>query len=346
MKVADKIEKYLALISNRNMFNKFTEEEQDPIYELEAEILIKYGLPGSFYFSNLLQKNAVNEDDSAVTVEYFMEFIAIIAADYLSSSPKTNREILEHAKEHKLSCDNVLMYMDIITHMYCVFVYEQLYMRNIITIDEALYALEYYKAYESSINPTLIYTDDFEVKINFDKFFELKNNGAPYIEEYLKHEIDIRLKTEADDKDFYTIAFNVKKWRKSIEVNIFYIIKIEINEEDSNECFVDILYQNAIKNWLAATIICDRPILELFFDNSRFAIYASLLRSNIEQGVLYMNLRKHFKMKHLEVIGLTMKLKKETGNDFYILQQVKIINPHYDINQIKGSVDIYNDLPF
>ena len=321
MELTDKITTYLELISERNIYDKFTEEEQDPIYELEGEILKTYGLPASFYFSTLLQKNAVNEDDSSVTVEYYMEFLSIIAAEYLSTPAKTNREILEEAKQNKLSCDNVLMYMDIITHTYCVYVYEQLYMRNVITIEEALYALEYYKRNEDDINPTLLYSDDFDVKINFDKFFELRNNGAPYIEEYLKHEIDVRLRTEADDKDFYSIAFEVKKWRKFIEVDKFYIVKIEVNEEDDNyECHVDIVYQNSFKKWLAAVIICDKTILELFFDNSRFAIHASLLKSNMEEGVRYMNLRKHFKMKHLEIIGLSMKLKKESDSDFYILR--------------------------
>ena len=36
-------------------------------------------------------------------------------------------------------------------------------MRNIITIEEALYALEYYKRNEDDINPTLLYSDDFDV---------------------------------------------------------------------------------------------------------------------------------------------------------------------------------------
>jgi len=344
MKVSEKIEKYIDLISDRNRLDKFTEEEQDPIYDLEEEILTAYGLPGSYYYSTLLQKLAVNEDDSGVSVELFMELISIIAEEYLTSSPKTNREILIHAKEHKLSSDNVLMYMDIITHTYCVFVYEQLYMRNIISIDEALYALEYYKKNEDDINPTLVDSDDFEVKINFDKFFELKNNGAPYIEEYLKHEIDVRLRTEADDKDFYSIAFEVKRWRKYLEVGTFYIVKIEVNEEE--ECYVDILYRTAFKKWLAAVIICDKTILELFFDNSRFAIHASLLRSNIEEGVRYMNLRKHFKMKHLEIDGLNMKLKKEADSDFYVLQKVKINNPYYNYQHIKELVDNREDLPF
>ena len=347
MKVAEKIEKYIDLISDRNRLDKFTEEEQDPIYDLEEEILTAYGLPGSFYFSTLLQKMAVNEDDSGVSVELFMELISLVAEEYLTSSPKTNREILIHAKEHKLSCDNVLMYMDIITHTYCVFVYEQLYMRNIITIEEALYALEYYKRNEDDINPTLLYSDDFDVKINFDKFFELKNNGAPYIEEYLKHEIDVRLRTEADDKDLYSIAFDVKRWKKFIEVDKFYIVKIEVNEEDDNyECHVDIVYQNSFKKWLAAVIICDKIVLELFLDNSRFAIHASLLRSNIEEGVRYLNLRKHFKMKHLEINGLSMKLKKETDSDFYVLQKVNINNPYYYNENITELVDKRDDLPF
>ena len=186
-----------------------------------------------------------------------------------------------------------------------------------------------------------------KLQINFDKFFELKNNGAPYIEEYLKHEIDVRLRTEADDKDFYSIAFDVKRWKKFIEVDKFYIVKIEVNEEDDNyECHVDIVYQNSFKKWLAAVIICDKIVLELFLDNSRFAIHASLLRSNIEEGVRYLNLRKHFKMKHLEINGLSMKLKKESDSDFYILQKVKINNPNYNYQHIKELVDNRDDLPF
>src|SRR4051812_32230084 len=108
MNIRGKLKKYICLIVDRSVNDKFTIVDQDPIYELENDILEWFGLPTSFTISSSLQWVIINIHGETITVAGLKRYLQKQAIDYLLSDPLTDKELLEAGKKNKKPFDDVL----------------------------------------------------------------------------------------------------------------------------------------------------------------------------------------------------------------------------------------------
>jgi len=194
MNVREKLKQYINLIEDRYVHDKFTIVDQDPIYELENEILEVFGLPASFTISNTLQEAILDENGKPITVADLKGFLQEMATDYLVSKPLTDKQLLMKGKRNKTAFDDVLQYMDILPHRYCVFIYEELYCKNIINEQEAINALHKYAGTDDTyINSFITSNGDFDLKIDFAAYNILCQSGFPYLNEFVQYEISWKI---------------------------------------------------------------------------------------------------------------------------------------------------------
>ena len=309
MDLSQEIKEYINLL--KEMYNKgdFSFEKQDIIYDLEEEILNKYGLPNSFEISSLVQDNAFHKDDPEEAVVFLISYLTHFATEFLSAPVDTDRQILERGKLNKSPFDNVLPYMKIDKHSYCIFIYEQLYCRDKINVEEVIDALRAFSGdCENEIQKLICFTDDYMININFEAYKLLHKKGLPFVEEYIQYQIERISRTPADCKDWNRLLRNMKYRPEIILIEHFYIIKIECYEY-GDECFLNIIYEDKFHFWKAIVLMGTRDELEIILSHSRFNENASLIRSNLSEKVLCLNLRE-FSMLQLEIINLPLRLKR------------------------------------
>jgi hypothetical protein len=307
MNIHEKLKKYISLIEDRYVNNKFTIEEQDPVYKLEQEILFTYGLPKAFYISNTLQKAILDENANPLTVEKLSTFLQQMATDYLQSPSATDREILEEGKINKTVFDNVLPYMNILPHKYCIFIYEALYCRDKITVDEALSALHKFANDNTTYMYSLVHLNfSNEIKIDFEVWFKLKEAGYLYLDDFIHNEINIRLRGEADNKLWATLF--TKKTRLANEMNLdhFYITSIEFHESNQTY-YLDTIFKAKNQAWYALVLVCDEAHFAVILHCCKYAVQNSIVRSNFENGVEILDL-KNSDTPQLEINGITLQL--------------------------------------
>lgn len=95
---------------------------------------------------------------------------------------------------------------------------------------------------------------------------------------------------------------------ETIALEHFFIVKIECYKY-GDDCFLNVIYEDKYHFWKGVIIMCNRDELKIILFHSRFNENASLIRTNLSEKVLCLNLRE-FSMLHLEIIGLSLKLKK------------------------------------
>lgn len=348
MNIDEKIKKYILLIEDRNLNDKFTIEEQDPIYDLEEEILTAYGLPMASEISEELQNEVVDENNKHKSLIYVKKYLQKTANNYLNSPAKTDKEILEDGKANKKPFDNVFHYMGIFPHSYCVYLYEELYCRNKITTEEMIRCVNIFRVNEKHFNK-LILGNYKEQKINFKVYRMLVALGIPYIDEFMQFEHNINSRDEADNISWSNTYNEETDLSDAINIHHFYIKSIFF-DAFINIYMLDILFKAQDFQWHALLLGIEHDFLETLFDYSRFEFEAALLRSNINSGKIALNLRE-YDMKQLEIIGINLELenisrKNVPCRDFKLINFSKTNNIS-PINKINFSVKKSNDdLPF
>lgn len=318
------------------MYSKgdFSMEKQDIIYDLEEEILNSYGLPGSFEISSLVQDSAFHEDDPDKAVTYLSSYIADLAIRFLLAPADTDRQILESGKLNITPFDNVLPYMKIDKHPYCIFIYEELYCREKINVEEVIDALRAFRVdCKNEIQKLICFADDYTLTINFEVYNHLHQKGLPFMEEYIQHEIDKRFRTPADCKDWNRIIQKMKYLPETIALEHFFIVKIECYEY-GDDCFLNVIYEDKNHFWKGVVIMCTRDELKIILSHSRFNVNASLIRSNLSENILCLNLRE-FSMLHLEIVGLALNLNK--------IEKESDSADHLGFYEIKRYDNFHND---
>lgn len=161
MDLSQKIKDYIHLLKKMYRKGDFSMEKQDIIYDLEEEILNSYGLPGSFEISSLVQDSAFQEDDPDKAITFLSSYLANLATRFLLAPADTDRQILESGKLNETPFDNVLPYMNIDKHPYCVFIYEELYCKVKIKVEEVIDALRAFRGdSENEIEKLICFNND------------------------------------------------------------------------------------------------------------------------------------------------------------------------------------------
>lgn len=349
MNIHEKLKQYICLIEDRYVNNKFTIEAQDPIYKLEEEILIAYGLPKAFYISNTLQEFVLDENAKPLPVKEISIFLQKMATDYLQSPSNTNKEILETGKLNKTVFDNVLPYMNVIPHSYCIFVYEELYCRDKITIDEAVNALQRFANDETYYMSSLIWFDIAnEIKIDFGAYNKLQEAGYLYLDEFIQNEINTRLRNEADNKIWKKLFRKKDRLPEEMDLAHFYITRIEYHDTEETY-YLDIIFKAENQSWYALVVVCNQAHFTVIVQSCKYAVQNTIVRANLENGVKILELKK-LETPQLEVNGITLKLfllNNQHGDDS-MKGYYEISCYYFSFTELVTSIDapINNELPF
>ena len=343
MNLINNIEKYINLIEDRDKKDMYTIEEQDPIYELEEEILRFFGLPTSFSISECLQEAVLNENGAPLNAEELKHFIQKLSTDYLQSKPFTDKEILQIGKKNKTAFDDVLPLMGIIPNGYCVFIYETLFCRDKINIDEAIAALYKYSKDESSyINTLVSIIDDYELKVDFVAYSKLKDEGYPYLDEFIQLEISLVCRTKADTKAWSSLFKKKTRLGETLELSCYFITRIEYSNPD-DPIFLNTIFKTSNHEWFGIVIVCNDQNFEAILSNSKFAYHSSLIRCNINSGVSILDLQTDFIMRQLEITGLHLNLfSSNTNEEQNDLEGYYSINSCYVIDLDNKDIAVNN----
>jgi len=351
MTIQEKLQAYISLISERYEYDNFSIEGQDPIYELEADILQAYGLPTAFSISNALQERVLDDKGNPIAADALEAYLTLTATHYLQSKPLTDKAILENGKKNKTPYDDVLQYMNITTHHYCVFIYEELYCGNRITVEEALYALNQFSSvHEKAACSLLTYHNEYELSINFEALNTLYQSGFPYLDLFIQDAINKQYRTAADNK--YREELFEKKGRlgNAFELYHFYVSRIECSNT-SDFIFLDCIFNDRNDQWFGIVIICDKLHFDIILSSARYGTQASLVRANIENGVLLLNPKRDSTIPQIEIIGLALALQSETTDEdnepsgYYTIQSYRHYNPS-ELPEYKNDVIARDGLPF
>ncbi len=318
----------MRLLRDIKISGSYTFDNWTPIYELEEIILEKFGLPPSFEISSTIQEAVPDDPDLVLAAEKFLGWLAGYASEYLMRQPETDRSILEKGKREKQPFDNVLPYMNLSTQSYSVFIYEELFCTDRISIDCALAVLNRFRQLEGQITSLISFDDPYNIKIDFSVYRELHGANIPYLEEYLQHQIDIRARNEADIQDWHRLFTKGRKLPGVLTISHFHILKIECHEYDE-DCFLNIIFSRKKDRWYGVVVSCSLSQLESLLNHSRFNEQASLVRANLSNQVRQIDLYQDYSMRQLEITGIPIHLKvtsdsyPSTGNPgFYLLNAI------------------------
>jgi hypothetical protein len=257
------------------------------------------------------------------------------AAGFLSETPQTDRQILEAGKAGREAFDNVLPYMDICPHTYCVFIYEELYCRDTISTDEALAAFRAFSKKENEISNLIRFKDDCVIKINFDIYRALCSQFIPYLDNYLQYQIDIHTRHPADKKDWANLFRRSSQLSRRMSIDHFFVTKIQCFQHQPI-CFLNIIFQQCKQRWYGLILQCLGHDLEKILDHSRYNNHASLIRANLSENVSELDLRD-FCMNQLEITGLIIGLERVDEVNY----------GYYDLLFVYDNLEINSDqLPF
>ena len=340
-------EKYISMLKSIHNKNEFTTGEWASIYDLERGILARFGLPNSFKLSSFVQEAALDSGDVGEESNRFIQLLTNCASDYLLAPIRSDKEIMEIGRRCKIPFDNVLPYMGIDTHSYCVFVYEELYCQGKITVKEAIEAFKMSMDDDDNLLSKFVqFVGEYNLQINFEIYFRLHQMQIPFIDAYLQHEIDIRSRNAADNKDWHKLFAKGKGLPFIISIRHFFIFKLECYEH-GNDCFLNIIFEGNNDQWYGIILYCTRDTLNRIFSHCRFHTHSSLIRANLSENVLALNFQKDFPMRNIEIIELPLQLKmiieEDTGSPtkgYYTIN-----DPEENIfSQYGGIID--PELPF
>ncbi len=294
-----------------------------------------------------MQEAVLDENAKPLPVEKLSIFLQKMATDYLQSSSHTDKKILETGKLNKTVFDDVLSYMNVIPHTYCIYVYEELYCRDKITVEEAMNALHKFANDETDYMSSLIWYDiTNEIKIDFGAYNQLQEAGYLYLNEFIQNEINMRLRSEADNK-IWKILFR-KKDRLTEEMNLahFYITRIEYHDTEETY-YLDIIFKAENQGWYALVVVCDQAHFSIILQSSKYAVQNSIVRANFENGVKVLDL-KNSETPQLEINLITLKLFLLNHHNKSMKGYYGISCYNFSISEMVTCIDapMNRDLPF
>jgi hypothetical protein len=159
--------------------------EQGIAYEnviyLSDCILDKFGLPHSNSYSKFIE-NTKNKNE----IDKCIEILEKEATKYLNSQPLYDQRILKEAIELKLDADDVLAEIKVISHIYTVFVYDQILLKRKDLVENILKEFDILKNNNELLNDLGVISDSMEFSIKNKSHENIKKFNLLYFEQYLK----------------------------------------------------------------------------------------------------------------------------------------------------------------
>jgi hypothetical protein len=152
----------------------------EEIFSLEDDILKSFGLPENSKFAQILKCENIPSNQE---LEKMISFLENIASEYLLAPTETSISVLAKAKDLKLDAFSVLPELKIITHIYSIFVYEEVLLKEKDTPENVLKELELFNTDESIL---LVNKLIESFRINTEQNFEKQNiSELKYINEFI-----------------------------------------------------------------------------------------------------------------------------------------------------------------
>ncbi|MFN5628202.1 MAG: hypothetical protein ACK48W_02845 [Bacteroidota bacterium] len=118
----------------------------EEIFSIEDDILKSFGLPENSKFAQILKRNNIPSNHELEEMIFILENIA---SEYLLAPTETSISVLTKAKDLKLDPFGVLPELKIITHIYSIFVYEEILLKERDTSENVLKELELFNTDDS-----------------------------------------------------------------------------------------------------------------------------------------------------------------------------------------------------
>jgi len=171
--------------------------EDVPLYERihkkERKLLKSFGLPETMDFLKMISfENVPGETE----LNNRLQFLKTAATNYLLADAESEINILQNARVNKLDPFNVLPELNIKIHIYTIFIYDKILLREEDTVENVWQELQLTRDPE-----ILDYTGklglkeyDFEQHIDYRK--KLENKGLRYLEHFIRTQENFLSDTE------------------------------------------------------------------------------------------------------------------------------------------------------
>ncbi|GHA73072.1 hypothetical protein [Pontibacter akesuensis] len=168
----------------------------------EQQILSFFGLPNSDKYRKILWELTYDEKFGKKAVQNIVKQLQEAAETHLLAPVHTALEMLNQAQREKSSAFDILPELGFATHIYTLYVYEQLLLKGEITTEEALAALQ--KTAEPAILDKLGVMANKEQPRRTKSYRELKEE-IPYIEGFIDHVLYAEEEMEEDEEEEITV---------------------------------------------------------------------------------------------------------------------------------------------
>jgi hypothetical protein len=177
------IDEYMDKSANPEVGDNF----EDAMF-LEQDICTKFGIKHHPQVSNFFAKLNETKDKDA-----FISSMKAYASSYLSSPPETPQSLLEKAVANKLDAQEVLPELDIRTHIYPLFVYNEILLQGKDDVEKVLEEFNLIKELSDGdlLNDIGLITFskiDPQVHPLYEK---VMNSGLSYIGDFFKSQMEM-----------------------------------------------------------------------------------------------------------------------------------------------------------
>lgn len=145
-------------------------------FSLREDILAAFGLPNSIEYTSLLEFDNVRLTD--FEIEKILSSLHKAANKYLTESTPTDFQLLFEARNGKKSPFEVLPKIDVETHVYTIFIYNEYLLKERDTIDSILQVLKL------TNNEGVLHQLGTIEQANDDQIRKLEESGLKYVQEF------------------------------------------------------------------------------------------------------------------------------------------------------------------
>lgn len=177
---------------NENHDDELIKEFLSEVFEIEEEILQKFGLPFCDRFSKLMQKEALRQDISLATVKILFKNLKSESKIYMASPVLSDLKLLENAKEYNTRYDDVLpeLSFKIRCEEYYTFIYNICFLKNHCSTQTLLSEIAIVKENRLSLVIQNL-TDEVFWTIHKD-YLNLSKFNLQFLDDFLKNYQDFK----------------------------------------------------------------------------------------------------------------------------------------------------------
>lgn len=212
----------------------------DDCLELESKILAQFGLPETHDYQKLLFFKEYPSSDEILEI---IVKLKAAANEFLLQKPLSNIEFLKLAKLENKDVFNVLPMLELSTHEYPIFVYDELFLTDKVTVENVL--LEFEKCKVDGILALISLSIEYPQEMKDEYILKIEQVSFSYIEEFKNWKIenpDIEFEEDFYSENIELLLLNIFKFKLEIHKNMtalsdgvyskFKIDKIHIVEKE------------------------------------------------------------------------------------------------------------------